>query len=261
MKSNLLQSLPTMELLTQAMDYTRVGVIITDPELPDNPIIYANKGFINVTGYSREEIIGKNCRFLQGEKTNPEKIKAMKEAIAQKISISIELYNYRKDGRGFWNELNIDPVYVEKEDKYYFVGVQKDITQEKEYRESLQTYLEEINMLSTPLVPILDHVYAMPLIGNVDKERFTMIHSTITQSIYESSIETLILDLSGLNSFDEDVISEIFSFHKLLNLLGTELIVTGITPRLALTSRKLNYDLTTLQTFGTIKDAIKERRR
>jgi PAS domain S-box-containing protein len=100
------------KLINKALDYAEVGVTITDPTLEDNPIIYVNNGFLKMTGYSEEELIGKNCRLLQGQGTDKEAVRKVREAIDNRNSIKIQLLNYRKDGTEFWNELTIEPLWI-----------------------------------------------------------------------------------------------------------------------------------------------------
>lgn len=252
---------PTNSLLLTAVDHTRVGVIITDPDAEDNPIIYTNSGFCNLTGYFAGEILGSNCRFLQGPESDIHTIERMREALKKFEPISVEIINYRKDGTKFWNELHIDPVYEPEEDKYYFIGVQKDITKQKNAEKDALEYLNEINLLSTPVVPIINSVYAMPLIGNVDEQRLKIIFTNITDVIHHSKVETLIVDLSGLSTLNDDIMKGIFTLNDLLKLLGTELIVTGISPSLAVRSKDMDYDFSAFQTFGTVKDAIRFKQR
>ncbi|WP_372438850.1 PAS domain-containing protein, partial [Pandoraea sputorum] len=79
-----------------AVETTRMPMIVTDPNRPDNPILFANKAFLNMTGYSSEEVLGPNCRFLQGPETDPEMVRSVREAIAQRKDVSTEILNYRK---------------------------------------------------------------------------------------------------------------------------------------------------------------------
>jgi two-component system cell cycle sensor histidine kinase/response regulator CckA len=102
------------------------GVIITDPTQPDNPIVYVNDSFMRLTGYAREDVIGKNCRFLQGPKTAPEAVERIRSAIQNGQSCLLELLNYRKDGTPFWNALSISPLYDTAGRLTHFVGVQTD---------------------------------------------------------------------------------------------------------------------------------------
>ena len=88
-------------ILLKALNYTGAGVLITDPVLPDNPIVFANKSFAAMTGYSMEEVMGRNCRFLQGSETDQNEIDKLRVAIKEKESVFIEVLNYKKDGRRF----------------------------------------------------------------------------------------------------------------------------------------------------------------
>lgn len=104
------------------------GVVITDPRRPDNPIVYANPGFVRLTGYAMEEVMGRNCRFLQGEATDPATIAEVRDGIQAGRETRATLINYRKDGSTFWNQLSISPVRDETGHITHFVGVQADVT-------------------------------------------------------------------------------------------------------------------------------------
>ncbi|RSL32468.1 PAS domain-containing protein [Salibacterium salarium] len=243
------------------MDSARVGVIITDPDQEDNPIIYVNEGFVQLTGYSPDEILGKNCRFLQGTQTDHGTVANIRHAISQQKAVSTEILNYRKDGSLFWNELHIDPIYVEEENKYYFIGVQKDITKQKHAEERANAYNKEINLMSAPIVPIIDNVFALPIIGNVDRDRLKIIFNHATEMIHSSDVETLILDLSGLNNLDDESMKGLFNLNDLVKLLGAELILTGVNPDIAVKSKSLDISLSNLQTYSTIKQAVKAKQK
>lgn len=118
-------------LLAEAVHQTGVGIIITDPNQHDNPIIFANKSFQEITGYRSEEIIGQNCRFLQGPETSEHTISSLREAVEKKKEIHCEILNYRKDGSTFWNELTISPVFSPNGELTHFIGIQVDITKRK----------------------------------------------------------------------------------------------------------------------------------
>ncbi|WP_156321243.1 PAS domain-containing protein, partial [Bacillus sp. JCM 19041] len=162
------------ELLMKILDYTRVGVLVTDPDQEDNPIVYMSEGFTKMTGYSKEEVLGSNCRFLQGEDTDRKQIKLIKEAIKNKEPVLVEILNYTKAGHRFWNELTIDPVYLEEEDKLYFVGVQRDITKQKLAEQEYKQSVQQIRSISTPIVPLMDGLAVLPLVGEMNKERFDL---------------------------------------------------------------------------------------
>ncbi|WP_096200440.1 GGDEF domain-containing protein [Bacillus sp. FJAT-45350] len=104
------------------------GMIITDPNQVDNPVIYMNPGFTKLTKYTREEVIGKNCRFLRGKDTDSQAMEDIRIAIKNKEPITTELLNYKKDGTPFWNELKIRPIFDDYGELLYFVGIQTDVT-------------------------------------------------------------------------------------------------------------------------------------
>lgn len=108
-------------------------MIITDPKQQDNPIIFANDAFLKMTGYAREEIQGKNCRFLQGPETDRNDVTRIREAIENRTDIGVDLLNYRKDGTKFWNALYISPVSNEAGELQYFFASQLDVTDRKQY--------------------------------------------------------------------------------------------------------------------------------
>ena len=104
------------------------GIVISDASLPDNPIIYTNPAFLAISGYSEFEVIGRNCRFLQGPGTDPDTVRDLREAIQAKRRIQTLILNYRKDGTEFWNEITVSPVQDAHGDVTHFVGVQTDVT-------------------------------------------------------------------------------------------------------------------------------------
>lgn len=114
------------------------GILLSDPNQPDNPIIYSNPAFSKLTGYQPEEVIGCNCRFLQGPETDLEVVAQIREAIAQQQEIQATLLNYRKDGQPFWSELKIAPVRAETGKLLYFVGIQTDVTERKQAEAQMQ---------------------------------------------------------------------------------------------------------------------------
>ena len=125
---------------TRALDKAPVGISITDPLQEDNPMTYVNEAFTDTTGYNKTEAVGRNCRFLQGDGTDPEQIETVRKAVDQAEPVDITLRNYRKDGTPFWNQLSIAPVRDEAGTLESFVGFQKDITDQKERERRLQTH-------------------------------------------------------------------------------------------------------------------------
>lgn len=110
-----------------AIRATRMAMIITDPRQPDNPIVFANDAFLQLSGYGREEVLGRNCRFLQGPDTDRAAVARVRAAIERREDIHIDLLNYRKDGSRFWNALYLSPVSNESGELLYFFASQLDV--------------------------------------------------------------------------------------------------------------------------------------
>ncbi len=115
-------------LFEQAMAQTRMAICLSDPTDPELPIVFANRAFRRLTGYSEDEIIGRNCRFLQGPATDPESVTRIRKAISNEDVLVVELLNYRKNGTTFWNALHLGPIYNDAGDMVYFFGSQWDVS-------------------------------------------------------------------------------------------------------------------------------------
>jgi sigma-B regulation protein RsbU (phosphoserine phosphatase) len=120
-----------LELKDRALAAAAEGVTISDPSLPDNPLIYANEGFERLTGYAVDEVIGRNCRFLQGADTDPETVEVIRKALREGAECTVQILNYRKDGTPFWNRLSITPVRDSSGNVTHHIGIQSDITAQK----------------------------------------------------------------------------------------------------------------------------------
>ncbi|WP_054520051.1 PAS domain S-box protein [Halanaeroarchaeum sulfurireducens] len=117
---------------SRALESAPVGILITDPDQDDNPLIYVNDAVEDITGHSREELVGENARILQGENTDPEKVAEFRNAVENGESVSLELRNYRKDGTEFWNKMAIAPVRDDDGTVMNWVGFQQDVTERKQ---------------------------------------------------------------------------------------------------------------------------------
>nr|AML76905.1 putative LOV domain-containing protein [Eleusine coracana] len=115
--------------LATTLERIEKNFVITDPRLPDNPIIFASDSFLQLTEYSREEILGRNCRFLQGPETDRGTVKRIREAIDNETEVTVQLINYTKSGKKFWNLFHLQPMRDQKGDVQYFIGVQLDGTE------------------------------------------------------------------------------------------------------------------------------------
>ncbi len=121
-----------------AVRATRMPMLITDPNLPDNPIVFANEAFFRLTGYGRDEVIGHNCRFLQGPDTDPADVARLRDAIGRRAQIEMDIFNHRKDGSRFHNRVLISPVFDEDGHLTYFFASQFDVSLEKDRLVRLQ---------------------------------------------------------------------------------------------------------------------------
>lgn len=134
------QAEEALALRDRAIQAVTQGILITDPNQPDNPVVYASPGFQRLTGYPAADIVGRNPRFLQGAETDPETVAQIRQAMADRQPCTVQLLNYRPDGTSFWNELSIAPVVDETGRLTHFVGVQTDVTLrrrlEEQYRHS-----------------------------------------------------------------------------------------------------------------------------
>ena len=111
-----------LHLLERAIAAASNGIVITDAD-PQNPIIYCNRAFEKVTGYTSQGVVGRNCRFLQGPDTDPQTLEQIRNALRQEQEIKVVLKNYRKDKTTFWNELTISPVRDTNGKLTHFIGV------------------------------------------------------------------------------------------------------------------------------------------
>ncbi len=125
------------DLLERIVDASEDGIVVAEQEGDENILIYVNKGFERLTGYSADEILYQDCRFLQNEDRDQEGLTAIRQALAEGRPCRTVLRNYRKDGTLFWNELSITPVHDDDDNLTYYIGVQKDVTERVEAQREL----------------------------------------------------------------------------------------------------------------------------
>ncbi|MDR5899307.1 EAL domain-containing protein [Halomonas vilamensis] len=126
-----------LKLLERGVESSVNGIVIADARQPGMPIVYVNAAFERITGYSREEAMGRNCRFLQGDETDPQAVRVLHEAIDAERDVHLTLRNYRRNGALFWNDLYISPVRDESGVVTHFIGVQNDISEQREYQSQI----------------------------------------------------------------------------------------------------------------------------
>jgi PAS domain S-box-containing protein len=155
-----------------AIEMTRMPMILTDPRQPDNPIAFANRAFQDLTGYTQAELIGRNCRFLQGPETSRETVAELRQAVAERRAIATEILNYKRDGSPFWNGIFIGPVFDEAGEIVYFFASQLDVTRrrvsEQAYRQAQK--MEAIGQLTAGLAHDFNNLLQV-VTGNLELAR------------------------------------------------------------------------------------------
>ncbi|MDH4557142.1 PAS domain-containing protein [Pseudomonas sp. BN417] len=139
------------KLLQLVIDASNDGIVVAEQEGEDNILIYANAAFERLTGFSRDEILYQDCRFLQGADRNQLGLAAIRQALRNRQPCRQILRNYRKDGSAFWNELSITPVFNESDQLTYFIGIQKDVTEQVEARQRVRELEAELASLKAEL--------------------------------------------------------------------------------------------------------------
>nr|AML78261.1 putative LOV domain-containing protein [Glaucocystis sp. BC-2016] len=182
-------------LLRLAVGSTREGIVISDMRTPcRQPLIFVNRGFEDMTGYRAEDILGRNCNFLQGPDTEREDVTMISEAIRAKKPLRIEILNYRKDGTKFWNYLSLTPIIDLAGNLTHFIGVQFDITERKQ----LEYALKREQMRSEALLlNILPWAIAEEL-----KEK------SVVAARHQQNISILFADITGFTELADTMAAE-----------------------------------------------------
>ena len=184
-----------LRLRDRALAACSSGIVIADARLPDTPIIYCNPAFERMTGYGPEEISGLNCRFLQGENTDPAAVAQLHDAIQSGEGTHVILRNYRKDGTPFWNDLTISPVHDAKGTLTHFIGVQNDISERIESERALR-------QLSGLQRAILDSA-SFPLVATATNGVIVAMNETARKLLRLSPGEPLPVEVTSFFDADE----------------------------------------------------------
>jgi sigma-B regulation protein RsbU (phosphoserine phosphatase) len=171
-----------LSLLEKAANSSSEGITISILSEEDRPLIYANEGFVRLTGYRLNEVIGKNCRFLQGADTKSESVDEIRRAIKKGEECTVELLNYKKDGTPFWNRLSITPLKDQKGRVTHYVGIQSDITELNETKRRLENANYELSKFHDRISQELDQAskaqqFILPnTLPKNEKVRFSALH-------------------------------------------------------------------------------------
>lgn len=178
------------DLFFAAIEMTRMPMIVTDPNQPDNPVIFCNQAFLNTTGYEMHEVVGRNCRFLQGPETDRDVIANVRKAIEDKTDIAVEVQNYRKDGTMFWNALFVSPIFDRNGKLLYYFGSQLDITRRREAETALRRAqkMEAIGQLTGGIAHDFNNLLQV-IIGNLQLAR-TVVDKPEKLSRYHDAVMT-----------------------------------------------------------------------
>jgi PAS domain S-box-containing protein len=143
---SMVQAQPNLEVwpFVAMVQSSHTPTVLTNPHQPDNPILFANDAFLRLTGYGRDEVVGRNCRFLSGPETDREVSNEVRRAVEAARPVSVRILNYRRDGSRIWNQLHISPIFDEAGILAYFVGYQHDITRQVEAEQALLQARQEL---------------------------------------------------------------------------------------------------------------------
>lgn len=193
-------------LLERAVESSMNGIIIADAQAPDLPVIYVNPAFEELTGYPADEVLGRNCRFLQGGQTSQAELEILRRALREAGDCNVLLRNYRRDGSEFWNHLFISPVRDESGAVTHFVGIQNDLTERRQVEADLAyaanhdavTGLPRYVILETALASLLEREDAEVSLLFIDIDRFHAVNESMGHLIGDEALRIIAARLSAV---------------------------------------------------------------
>ena len=216
----------TNDILIQSIESSNLAHTISLIENAGLPLDYVNQAFLDQTGYSRDDVIGRNCRFLQGEGTDPVAIQKIRDSIKFHTPLDIEILNYKKDGSPFWNHLRMAPVFDENQKPVAFIGIQSDVThiREQQRKESERQKLEALGRMSANIShEIKNAIQPVKLMSEILLDRNSMNDDQISkciQIIHENInvADSVIQDTLRFSRKDNDSPEEIGALNLAKNI-------------------------------------------
>ena len=245
-------------LFEQAMAQTRMAICLSDPNKPDSPIAFANRAFIHLTGYDEDEVVGRNCRFLQGPGTDPDAVARIRDALEAEKVIVVELLNYRKDGSTFWNTLHLGPIYDHQGKLVYFFGSQWDVSDVKTARADeahAKAMARELSHRMKNLFAVISSIVTTTarLEGNTDLGRSINDRIRALSRAFEPTLDEASMGSSEVGLAIRSVLAPYDPGRDRIRLLGNGLRAeTGVVSILGLTLHEL---ATNAIKHGALSDA------
>ncbi|GBR67860.1 PAS domain-containing protein [Gluconobacter kanchanaburiensis] len=266
---------PTLEnksnVFFAAVEMTRMPMILADPRLPDCPIAFANNAFLDLTGYESGEVVGRNCRFLQGSGTDPNDVRQLREAIAECKPVALEILNYRRNGTPFWNAIFMGPVFDEDGELIYFFASQLDVSKRRESEMALRQgqKMEAIGQLTAGLahdfnnlLQILNNSLERMKEKRLDHQAFERQHMIAQQAAERGARLTRQLlsfaRRTRLDPVEINLSSLINSFRELIEMSVGNQIELYLNLRLRLPDVKLDtnyFEMALLNVIANARDA------
>ncbi len=162
------QGLLDHEVFGVAVRQTRMAMALADPNLPDCPLVYVNPAFSGVTGYAAEEAVGRNCRFLQGPDTDPAAVARIRRTLATREWLEVDIYNYRKDGAGFWNALHLSPIFDGDGRLIYYFASHVDVSHRHEAEGRRRRRAESIDAMAAGVAHTFNNLMTT-VVGSVER--------------------------------------------------------------------------------------------
>ncbi|AGB36352.1 bacterio-opsin activator domain-containing protein [Natronococcus occultus] len=172
----------------RAINEAPVGITISDPSREDNPLVYINEAYEEITGYDYEDVVGRNCRLLQGEDSDPDAVAEMRAGIEEERPVTVEIVNYRKDDTRFWNEVTIAPVRNDAGELTHYVGFQNDVTARKEAELELERRTEELEYILERIEGLIQDVTDV-VAGSTSRRELEAVvcERIVTEEAYEGA--------------------------------------------------------------------------